>query len=865
MSMDGTKEIKTLEIRSIPHLWQSPGPISGIFFVDDGPGLLPTIMVFSYWDSDDEAFRSTFIQLVAPMFPEHEWWGAAVAAAGGRTSENMKSRCGVIVVESLTDGHITLMNLTDTVPLPSEMPMSGKDCGAWVECCPYMVHRQDRTRKGETILHMLCGLKDTDPLKSYLDSVGKIAPIIDDQGRTPLDVAMYNNDYVKSRLLLKGYIEWSTTGLLALKLPLKQLAEQYPNLITEYLKKSTKQIDCKYKRMSINRPLVSHGNTLLPPWTGNEKTGNSELRQVDASVIGFSGFMDSDGPYEAIVEYGELSAFDTDSFKRVIQFKWQAYGYPIYNVLAIIHVFITSLFSLGNITVAFFPTWSAVQVTSKHGAGTIWLVAHAVVIILVLPFLFFEGRECSREGFCAYSKDPSNYLEILNSLGVISPIPYYYLTNSQLPDIVVSFLILTTWLRVLTYLRAYQLTGGLMRMVTAILLKMRVFMLILAILGIGYMAAFSVLFPNLLLFRGARLRILVTFFEALLGDPVMTKLLADPISPEKELNMTSDEYLKQEGEWTENPFFLKVAFGQILLILFYLLVVIVMLNLLIAIMGNAFDEIAQNEAVEMQRARAQAILYIERNILSGFMENWEQFFPRYLHVVRPHEGGHNVEVDHQSTAEGRIENHFNQKMKIMEEQMLTMSKRLDSQMLDMMTLLGAGVLIERSDHPHKLRHVQYKNWTRTIPLWRCATCSNDYSAHDKAIADLEPPVFVCDDYYHALMMNGDKEQTWEPPLGCDFAICAKCIRNQEPLPSPELEERKRERMLKDRAIEEAERRALEETVKDEQDIDSVVGGGGEISAEDMFAMLETSDDTLGGETKSGGDTSMDDMYALLND
>jgi hypothetical protein len=72
MSMDGTKEIKTLEIRSIPHLWQSPGPISGIFFVDDGPGLLPTIMVFSYWDSDDEAFRSTFIQLVAPMFPEHE-------------------------------------------------------------------------------------------------------------------------------------------------------------------------------------------------------------------------------------------------------------------------------------------------------------------------------------------------------------------------------------------------------------------------------------------------------------------------------------------------------------------------------------------------------------------------------------------------------------------------------------------------------------------------------------------------------------------------------------------------------------------------------------------------------------------------
>jgi hypothetical protein len=186
-TMDG-KETTTLSIRSIPFKWSSPGPISGLFFIDKGHKHL--IMCFCYWDGDDEAFVSRFVQVNGPMYVDHEWWGAAVVASGGRTSLNMKSRCGVIVVEALMEGRITLMNLTDTSPLPSEMPMTGTDCGAWITQLPHLIHRQDRTRKGETILHMLCDIKDSRPLQSYLKACGKIAPIIDDLGRTPLDVAM---------------------------------------------------------------------------------------------------------------------------------------------------------------------------------------------------------------------------------------------------------------------------------------------------------------------------------------------------------------------------------------------------------------------------------------------------------------------------------------------------------------------------------------------------------------------------------------------------------------------------------------------------------------------------------------------------
>ena len=268
------------------------------------------------------------------------------------------------------------------------------------------------------------------------------------------------------------------------------------------------------------------------------------------SFQGFSGFMDSDGPYEAIVDNGELSSFDTDTLRRVTQFKWQAYGLPIYNFLAFLHFFITASFTLGQVSTAVFPDWSGMR-----AGGVYWVVIHLVVGICVIPFLFFEGREASREGFCIYVKDLSNYLEVGNCIGVMSPIPYFYIVQKPMPKIVTSFLILTTWLRVLTYLRAYQLTGSLMRMITAIVLKMRVFMMIMLILGIGYMAAFTVLFPNLLMFRGARMRIFITFFEAMLGEPMMMGMFNDPATGELEdMNMTTMSFLEQQGDWIDDPF-----------------------------------------------------------------------------------------------------------------------------------------------------------------------------------------------------------------------------------------------------------------------------------------------------------------------
>ena len=202
---------------------------------------------------------------------------------------------------------------------------------------------------------------------------------------------------------------------------------------------------------------------------------------------------------------------------------------------------------------------------------------------------------------------------------------------------------------------------------------------------------------------------------------------------------------------------------------------------------------------------------------------------------------------------------FNKKMKEMELQMLAMSDAMTAKMKDMMTLLGAGVLIERRDHAHKLRYVAYKNWAHTIPMWRCSTCATDFNKTDKILAKSEPAVYVCNEQYEAMMVRDDDDEEWNPPTGCDFALCAKCVRNQEPIPTKESKKRK----LQDKKVEKLEKETEAASKKEEEELDAqlIVDSNPEMStemsSEDMFAALNDGD--------SAPEGSLEDMYAMLND
>ena len=68
--------------------------------------------------------------------------------------------------------------------------------------------------------------------------------------------------------------------------------------------------------------------------------------------------------------------------------------------------------------------------------------------------------------------------------------------------------------------------------------------------------------------------------------------------------------------------------GDMIFILFNSLVVIVMLNLLIAILGNTYSRIASHEKVQMQFERARCIYEIERHFMPDFAKRFNKFFPR---------------------------------------------------------------------------------------------------------------------------------------------------------------------------------------------------------------------------------------------
>jgi hypothetical protein len=214
----------------------------------------------------------------------------------------------------------------------------------------------------------------------------------------------------------------------------------------------------------------------------------------------------------------------------------------------------------------------------------------------------------------------------------------------------------------------------------------------------------------------------------------------------------------------------------------YIIIVVLMLNLLIAIMGNAYAQIAKNEAVEMQRERAKAILSIEQNLLTKkIKETWSSWFPNYLHVLEPHASKEGA-VDKQATAELRMAAHFDERMRLVERQFRSISEGLKFKVAGIMSLLGSGMMIKRKDHQHNFRYVPYKIWVRVIPEWRCSTCLAAFSSKSKELIVTEPPCFVCEKHFHGCGEGGSFFEAWKPPPGCDFTVCLDCVQNQTPLP-----------------------------------------------------------------------------------
>lgn len=175
-----------------------------------------------------------------------------------------------------------------------------------------------------------------ESLESYLDAVTNVAPIVDERGQTPLDVALDNNEYAHCKLLLEAYIQNNVSALISLKKPLCLLAIRYPDLMADFLRASKHSVDSSHIRLPLqDRGLLLCSQNVASPWNSkiendivdNEDVKSNVRRPVEAHIMGFPGFISSDGPFFSVVKSGHLEIFDTDAMRMAIRYKWETYGF----------------------------------------------------------------------------------------------------------------------------------------------------------------------------------------------------------------------------------------------------------------------------------------------------------------------------------------------------------------------------------------------------------------------------------------------------------------------------------------------------------------------------------------------------------
>ena len=151
------------------------------------------------------------------------------------------------------------------------------------------------------------------------------------------------------------------------------------------------------------------------------------------------------------------------------------------------------------------------------------------------------------------------------------------------------------------------LQGPLIKIITAIIYDLRYFIVVIAILLVGFSCAFAVSMPDNATFDN--------------GTPYGMGLLSSGF-------LTT--YLSMLGAFDIDDY--TTPESRLFFVIFLFLILVVMLNLLIAIMSNTFERVLDSWEFEGQKMRVETI--IEEELLMDDSHN-AAYFPEFLQVLRP--------------------------------------------------------------------------------------------------------------------------------------------------------------------------------------------------------------------------------------
>lgn len=302
------------------------------------------------------------------------------------------------------------------------------------------------------------------------------------------------------------------------------------------------------------------------------------------------------------------------SIVPVVQFKWNKYAaelfrQELYNY--IVFLVMTTLMTL-------MLTQEATETVELGFIADTWHTLLVAVALGVVQMLTFRSMWMQLKTACtersAFFRNVWTWL-VLSQILLVELTVVMYLMRLPHVRMMAAILSVVTWTRLLFYLRAHKETGALVRMILEIAKDMRYFLLILVLMIFGFANAVFVLLHNSYdetgnditpashstIFRSA-----VQMYAGIMGASEF------------------DVYDKSPNAWLL----------WCLYVLFTLMVFIIMLNLLIALMGDSHERVNNQRAQARQTELAGIVVNIETEMRVQ-PHNVHVFFPKWVHVLQP--------------------------------------------------------------------------------------------------------------------------------------------------------------------------------------------------------------------------------------
>ena len=330
-----------------------------------------------------------------------------------------------------------------------------------------------------------------------------------------------------------------------------------------------------------------------------------------------------------------IKAFESFEMKSAITYKWQMYARDI-------HTFQLILYSVGFIS---FVLGQLLLISVNESAEIQARLAMVISCFISIFFLLFEifqfytaKRQKKSKG---YLTSGWNLLQVTSYLCMcVSSILFFIDSNvndssSSSPRIGTFLSIFGGWsniimsLNIISFLRPYTWSGPLIRMLIQIFQDMLAFIIIQVILLFGFTIAFMVMLPENMSFQGPFA--FMTGYTMLLGD------------------FNLDDFQMEDNAYKTNSALF--AFS-----IYMLFVPVVTMNLLIAIMGDSYDYVRENQSLYGLMEKAKAINEIDNTFGDIFFSHTKKeiYFPKFFHVLTKKDDTEDDNFDDDQQWEGHL-------------------------------------------------------------------------------------------------------------------------------------------------------------------------------------------------------------------